>query len=220
MTAFQFITFDEFCSCSSIHFHILSSGQNKFLIAGSDYDMPQLEMYPGMRAQGSKGSVGGGSQASRRRSSFGSIEAENHAKHMMNNVSDKNINNAMRNLLVNIDTDIVMTKTMQSQDPIAAGNLRELLTIDPRIDQSKVGESRYLAASERAGYVPPEEEEVQENTPKHKRHTRRSVAKKEDGDDPDDDDLSPIDNMRNLTPRMRHTRSYRCQSDKEINDLR
>ena len=161
------------------------------------------------------------SQRSKRRSSFGSVEAENHAKHMMGNVNNKEMNGQMRNLLVNIDTDIIINKTMNTEDPIAAGNLRELLRIDHRIDQSKVGASRYMAASQRPGYhdSADECENQGDTTPgaNKQRRTRRSMHKQ---DDDEDGDLSPLDNLRNLTPRMRHTRSYRCQSDKEINDLR
>lgn len=162
-----------------------------------------------------------GSQASRRRSSFGSVAAENQARHMMANVNDKNIAPAMRNLLVSLDTDIVITRQMNAEDPIAAGNLRELLRIDHRIDQSKVGASKYLAASQRPGFQQHQESEEEEANTPGMRTTKRGTRKSNRVADYDEDgDLSPLNALRNLTPRMRHTRSYRCQSDKEINDLR
>lgn len=141
----------------------------------------------------------------------------------------------MKNLLVTIDTDIVVQKQLDWEDPIAAGNLRELLKIDPRIDQSKIGAARYMWAKDKPGAGLEEEEEeaspgtvdprtgrVQAKTNKTRTMTLPTVDEDEDGDFDylNDAEPSPLHATRNLTPRMRHTRSYRCQSDKEINDLR
>jgi len=199
-------------------FPIMIMDRDPYSTSGSEIELLHPDLVDGTRKMSNAGS-----NASRRRSSFGSVAAENHAKHMMNNVNDKNIAPAMRNLLVNIDTDIIINKTMHAEDPIAAGNLRELLRIDHRIDQSKIGAARYMAASQRPGFAQHQESEEEEgpNTPSgitKKRVTRKS--QKQTGDYDDEGDLSPLNSMRNLTPRMRHTRSYRCQSDKEISDLR
>lgn len=171
--------------------------------------------------RGGAGGAGGGTgqlSASRptrgqKTSSFGGADVELQARRMVNLAHGAGgTSSAMSSLLAKLDTDMVIDNTRNADDNIHTVPLRDLICIDDRIDKSKLGADKYMAASEQNR----EKKKIQEK--KKKEVSGGGVSGGTDSDD--DRSLSPIETLRVSTPRMRHVRSYRCQTEKEVHDMR
>ncbi|CAD7967286.1 unnamed protein product [Amoebophrya sp. A25] len=148
--------------------------------------------------------------SSKRRTTFGSEEAEIQAKRMAQVML--NGKGQQGQLLAALNADIVASKAGNKEHPLETADLRALIKIDDRLDMSKIGAAKYRAVSEEqlreAQWRKEEEERVK------KEEAERKARRLED----DDQTPSPINQVR--TPRMRHVRSYRCATARDLHLLR
>ncbi|CAD7967690.1 unnamed protein product [Amoebophrya sp. A120] len=157
------------------------------------------------------GSEMGSKSSSKRKSTFGSEEAEVQAKRMAQVML--NGKGQQGQLLAALNADIVASKAVGTKEhPLETQDLRQLIKIDDRIEMSKIGAARYRAVSEEELLA------AQARKDEEDRIKREEAERKARRMEDDDQTPSPLNQPR--TPRMRHVRSYRCATARDLQLLR
>lgn len=156
-----------------------------------------------------------GRHSSKHRNSFGSADASSIAQSLVNKTQTMGSTGGHDKVFSNLGMEVLLRKEQKAQHPLVARNLRELVMVDDRIDSEELHEKLF-----RSGGAIDWAARAQQDRSRREENARAAEAarlKATQEDDEDDVSLSPVPQQ---SPRMRHIRSYRCSSQKELMEWR
>merc|ERR1712085_188382 len=172
----------------------------------------------GMGLLGGLGGSGSGINSrasSKRRSSFGSEDAMALAANMVGRAQKQGQMKGADRGFSTLGMEVIMRDQERLEHPLISRNLRDLLMVDDRLDSKEMHDKQYKNSTQEEWRARAEAEQKRREDTKAAKEAAKVAA--EQAYDEEDVALSPLPPR---SPRMRHVRSYRCHSQKELNEFR